>query len=114
MLCPCLVRDRGVPTNVVPAATLLLALAVQFNIQEIMWDFGLNGTQCAGASVPALGYNGILPGPIINRAQCVDDCAPVHLVLVPTNCYIYLHVPQWTCACPLLATAPLHVDMLLS
>jgi hypothetical protein len=94
---------------------LLLALAVQFNIQEIMWDFGLNGTQCAGASVPALGYNGILPGPIINRVQCAHYCTFVHLVLLAIGTKsLYLLVPRWTCVCPPPATDPLHVAWMIN
>jgi hypothetical protein len=46
------------------------AVTVQFEIEEFMKDFGLTGTPCAGASVPSLGYNGIVPGPLITRPQC--------------------------------------------
>ena len=89
------------------AAKLLLAWAVQFNIQEVMWDFGLAGTQCAGPSVPALGYNGILPGPIINRVQCAR-CTSVQALLCATGTHV-VHLPAScrTCACPALATTSL-------
>lgn len=105
------VLQCSVPAGKVPqcasAAKLLLAWAVQFNIQEVMWDFGLAGTQCAGASVPALGYNGILPGPIINRVQCAR-CTSVQLLLSATGTHV-VHLPAScrTWPCPALATTSL-------
>jgi hypothetical protein len=44
-------------------------VTVQFSIGETMKDFGLTGTPCAGASVPSLAYNGIIPGPLVDRTQ---------------------------------------------
>jgi hypothetical protein len=46
-----------------------------------MKDFGLNGSICAGASVPSLGYNGIVPGPLMQRTQCVTHCCLVYPML---------------------------------
>jgi hypothetical protein len=43
---------------------------LQININEIKFDFGLTGTQCAGASVPMLAYNSIVPGPLIVQTTC--------------------------------------------
>ena len=46
-----------------------LLVTVQFSIGETRKDFGLTGTPCAGASVPSLAYNGIIPGPLVERTQ---------------------------------------------
>lgn len=58
---------------------------VQFSIEEFMKDFGLNGSICAGASVPSLGYNGIVPGPLMQRTQCVVHCCLVYPMLHTTG-----------------------------
>jgi hypothetical protein len=52
-----------------------LFIDLQFSIEEIRYDFGLTGTACAGAAVPMLGYNRMVPGPLLDRLTCAD-CFP--------------------------------------
>ena len=56
-------------TTLDPLQSCCLLVTVQFSIGETMKDFGLTGTPCAGASVPSLAYNGIIPGPLVDRTQ---------------------------------------------